>query len=116
MSHNILNFGLVLKFIEDIGVAIDFFGFFGAVGVNEFLNPHKPTTNPYQNPISLLHFDVNSFLAEFVDALGFAEEHDVELFPLRILINKASYRSINRIIFMSDIYHLSVLKFATDIM
>ena len=108
MHRNILNFSFIRKFGKDVSISIDFFGFFCIVSVDEFFDSHEAATYSYQNPISLLNFDKNSFLPKFVYAFRFTQKHDIKAFSLWIFINEAGHRLINFIIFMSDVYNLGV--------
>ena len=63
-----------------------FLGFFWCVLPDELLNIHVSSSNSHQNAITLLYFDVDSFLTELIDTFRLPHECNVHLLSLGVFV------------------------------
>ena len=101
-----LNRDFVPEFLRNI-LSCDFLSFFRHELLQEIIDGDVSSSNTAENFVTLLHFDVDSFLAKLVNTFRFSQEHDSHLFALWVLIDEIAKKLIDLIIFVSDINTLT---------
>ena len=88
---------------HDIGPPLDLGHLLGRVLVDEVVDVEEAAANPNIYLVALLNFDVYLPLPEGVDALRLAQEEDLHLFFLGILIYKLSQSLIHLVVLVRDV-------------
>ena len=66
--------------------SFDFFDFQRRVLLDKLIDVHVTAADAYLNLMSLVNFNVNTFLAKLVHAFGLTQEQNVHFIPLWILV------------------------------
>ena len=71
--------------------------------IDKLINVHEASAHSDHYLLAFFNFDVNTFLAKLVDALGLSEEHDLHSIVLRPIIYKFGENLIGFVAFSRDV-------------